>query len=99
MSILNVNREELFALVETCDAVEIEECTPPNLREFICRRLEETAPALAKTLVPKISVFDEEQMDELCGYIQETHRLIVRQARRPFRRTNGDADVAGRAPD
>jgi hypothetical protein len=92
VSMLNVTRTELFALVRTCDAIEIEECTPPNLRAFICRRLEETAPAMAKTLVPKVVGMNSEQMDELCEYIQLTHRLIVRQARRRPERLNGSAD-------
>jgi hypothetical protein len=80
MSILNITRDELFALVCTCDAIEIEECTPPNLRAFICRRLAETKPALAKALVPKVAGLDERQMGELCEYIRQTHRLIRRDA-------------------
>lgn len=78
MSILNVTHEELFALVCTCDAIEIEECTPPDLREFICRRLEQTKPALAKSLVPRVAGMDEKQMHKLCKYIRQTHRLIRR---------------------
>jgi len=78
MSILNISHEDLFALVRTCDSIEIEECTPPHLREFICRRLEETRPALAKSLTPRVAGLDEKQMHELCEYIQQTHRLIRR---------------------
>jgi hypothetical protein len=76
MSILNVSHEELFALVCTCDAIEIEVCTPPCLREFICRRLEEMQPVLAKSLAPRVAELSEKQMHELCEYIQRTHRLI-----------------------
>jgi hypothetical protein len=76
MSILKMSHEELFAIVGTCDAIEIETCTPPNLREFICRRLGETQPALAKSLAPRVAELSEKQMHELCEYIQRTHRLI-----------------------
>jgi hypothetical protein len=92
MSVLNVTCDELFALVRTCDTIHIEECTPPNLRDFICRRLEKTAPAMAKSLVPKVVGLDEHQMDELCEYIQQTHRLIARHLRRR-RRSNGPSDA------
>ena len=88
MTILNLTREEIFAAVGTCDAIKIETCTPPTLRDFICRRLEETQPALAKTLVPKVADLDEWQMGELCEYIRETHRLMLRRSRR-LRTLNG----------
>jgi hypothetical protein len=88
MSVLKLTREEIFAVVGTCDLIRIEDCTPPTLKNFICRRLEETQPALAKTLVPKVADLDEWQMAELCEYIRETHRLMVRRSRR-LRRLNG----------
>ena len=88
MSALNLTREEIFAAVGTCDAIKIEECTPPTLKGFICRRLEETQPALAKTLVPKVAELDDWQMGELCEYIRETHRLMTRRSR-GLRRLNG----------
>ncbi len=88
MSVLRLTREEIFAVVGTCDAIKIEDCTPPSLKDFICRRLEETQPALAEMLVPKVADLDDWQMAELCHYIRETHRLMVLRSRR-LRRLNG----------
>ena len=69
---------ELMEVVRTCDSIEIEECTPPYLRDFIATRLDDQFAALAK----KIRTFDDRQIDSVCEYIKLTHRLI-RKPERP----------------
>jgi hypothetical protein len=74
MSVLKLSLDELVAVVRSCDAVEITDCTPPYFQEFVARRLDPIAPALAA----KVRGLDAGQMDDLCGYIKETYRLITR---------------------
>jgi hypothetical protein len=69
---------ELMEVVRTCDSIEIEECTPPYLRDFIATRLDDQFAALAK----KIRAFDDRQIDSVCEYIKLTHQLI-RKPERP----------------
>jgi hypothetical protein len=75
---LGLTLVELMELVRTCDAIEIEECTPPYLRDFIAKRLDADFPALAA----KVRKFDDPQLDAICEYVKITHRLI-RKPRRP----------------
>ena len=74
MSVLKLSLDELVAVVRSCDSVEIADCTPPYFQEFVARRLDASAPALAG----KVRGFDAEQMDDLCEYIKQTHRLMTR---------------------
>jgi hypothetical protein len=78
--------DELVAVVRTCEMIEIPDCTPPYLQEFIAGRLTATAPLLAL----RVRGYGPEQMEELCAYIQATHRLITRPPPSPLA-TNGMA--------
>lgn len=75
MSVLNLNLDELVAVVRTCELVHLSRCNLPYLGHLIARRLDATAPALAV----KVRAFDRRQMAQLCGYIRHTHRLVLRQ--------------------
>ena len=68
---------ELMEVVRTCDSIEIENCTPPYLRDFIATRLDDQFAALAA----KTRKLNDQQMDAICEYIKITHRLIRRQSR------------------
>jgi hypothetical protein len=59
-------------VVRTCDSIEIEDCTPPYLRDFIATRLDCSAPHLALN----VRRLGDEQMDAICEYVKITHRLI-----------------------
>jgi len=63
---------ELMEVVRTCDSIEIEDCTPPYLKDFIAKRLDDQYAALAG----KIRRLNDQQMDAICEYIKITHRLI-----------------------
>lgn len=68
---------ELMEVVRTCDSIEIDDCTPPYLKDFIANRLADQYAALAA----KIRNLNEQQMDAICEYIKITHRLIRRPSR------------------
>jgi len=64
--------DELTEVVRTCDSIEIEDCTPPYLQDFIAKRLDRNYP----TLAARVRGFDSEQMDALCEHIKDTYFLI-----------------------
>lgn len=64
--------DELMEVVRTCESIEIEDCTPPYLQDFIAARLADTFPSLAA----KVRRFDADEMDQLCEYIKDTYSLI-----------------------
>lgn len=59
-------------VVRTCDSIDIEDCTPPYLQDFIAKRLEGDMPVLAA----KIRNMSAERIDGICEYVKITHRLI-----------------------
>ena len=63
---------ELMEVVRSCDSIEIENCTPPYLQDFIAKRLEGDFPALAA----RVLNLSDKQIHALCEYVQITHRLI-----------------------
>jgi hypothetical protein len=69
---LGLTLDELTEVVRTCEAIEIEDCTPPYLQEYIAKRLNKSHPALAA----KVRAFDAQQMDALCEHIKDTYFLI-----------------------
>jgi hypothetical protein len=68
---------ELMEVVRTCDSIEIEDCTPPYLKDFIAKRLDDQYAALAA----KTRKLSDQQIDAICEYIKITHRLIRRPQR------------------
>lgn len=69
---LGLALDELTEVLRTCASIEIENCTPPYLKDFIANRLDTSFPAIAA----KVRAFDSEQMDALCEHIKETYFLI-----------------------
>jgi len=69
---LGLTLDELTEVVRTCDSIEIEDCTPPYLQDFIAKRLDHSYP----TLAARVRGFDSEQMDALCEHIKDTYFLI-----------------------
>ncbi|HZL89662.1 MAG TPA: hypothetical protein VFB96_14960 [Pirellulaceae bacterium] len=69
---LGFSLDELMEVVRTCDAIEIEDCTPDYLQDFIAQRLDADFPVLAN----RVRLLNAEQMDALCEYIKDTHFLI-----------------------
>jgi hypothetical protein len=65
--------DELMEVVRTCDSIEIEDCTPDYLQDFIAQRLDANYPVLAN----RVRLLDAGQMDALCEYIKETFFLIL----------------------
>lgn len=70
--ILGFTLDELTEVVRTCDAIKIEDCNPPYLKDFIANRLDSRYPVLAA----RVRGFDSEQMDALCEHIKDTYFLI-----------------------
>ena len=71
-SSLGLTLDELMEVVRTCEAIEIEDCTPPYLQDFIATRLADAFPGLAA----RVRQLDADQMDLLCEYIKDTYSLI-----------------------
>lgn len=69
---LGLTLDELTEVLRTCESIEIEDCTPPYLKDFIAHHLDDSFPALAG----KVRDFDSAQMDALCEHIKETYFLI-----------------------
>jgi hypothetical protein len=72
MSILNFTLDELTEVVRTCESIDIAECTPPYLQDFIATRLADDFPELS-TKVRRLSA---DEMDALCEHIKDTYSLI-----------------------
>jgi hypothetical protein len=72
MTALGLTLDELMEVARTCQAIEIENYTPPYLQDFIALRLDGTFPYLSS----KVRSFDADQMDALCEYIKHTYSLI-----------------------
>jgi hypothetical protein len=64
--------DELTEGVHTCESIEIEDCTPPYLGQFIAGRPAFRFPALAS----KMRHYDDEQMHRICGLIKATYALL-----------------------
>ena len=69
---LGLTLDELTEVLRTCESIEIEDCTPPYLKDFIASHLDNSFPAIAG----KVRAFDGEHMDALCEHIKETYFLI-----------------------
>jgi hypothetical protein len=58
--------DELDQVARACASIEIEDCTPPYLQDFIAGRLEGDFPDLSA----KVRRLGPDEMDELCEYIK-----------------------------
>jgi hypothetical protein len=76
MNTLGLTLDDLAEVVRTCDAIEIESCTPPYLKDFIATRLADAFPELAT----QVRRFNEEQMRAVCKHIQATYALLRAEA-------------------
>ena len=72
MAALDLTLDELTEVVRTCRAIQIEECTPPYLQDFIAARLQMTFPELSA----KVRQFCKHQMDAICAHIKRTYELL-----------------------
>jgi hypothetical protein len=72
MPALALTLDELMEIVRTCESIEIGECTPHYLQEFIAVRLQPKHP----TLSGKVRQFAEDQMGLICEYIKRTFDLL-----------------------
>jgi hypothetical protein len=72
MNNLDLTLDDLVEVVRTCDAIEIESCNPPYLKDFIAARLMDTFPGLST----KVRGYDEEQMHGVCEHVKATFALL-----------------------
>ena len=63
---LNFTPEELEEIVRTCAMLEIDDCTPAYLQDFIATRLADSNPELST----KVRQLGPDEMDDLCEYIK-----------------------------
>jgi hypothetical protein len=67
-----ITLEELAELIRSCDAIEIDRCTPPYFQDFVAARLAERFPDLSA----KVRQLDCEQMDRLCECIKAAQAVL-----------------------
>ena len=66
--------EELRQVAGACAWVMIAPKTPPYFQQFLARRLESAAPALAR----RIAGYDAVQMEVLCEWLRRRQELLSR---------------------
>jgi hypothetical protein len=64
---LGLSRRDLVNIACVCHAIEIHECTPDYLQDFIVARLKPEWPVLAQ----KVRRLNDRQMDALCQHIKD----------------------------
>ena len=69
-----ITLEELIEIIRSCDAIEIDQCTPCYFQDFVAMRLAQRFPELST----KVRHLDSEQMDRLCQCIM-TAQAVLRQ--------------------
>jgi hypothetical protein len=67
MRMLGFSPEELDLIVQACALIEIDDCTPPYLQDFIVLRLADEDATLAH----KVRRLTADEMDELCEHIKQ----------------------------
>jgi len=72
MATANFTRNELEQILKACALLEIDDCTPPYLQDFIVRMLRTTNPPLSH----KVSRLSAEEMHKLCGFIKESQSPV-----------------------
>jgi hypothetical protein len=72
MSVANFSRWELRRIVQACAPIEIDDCTPPYLQDFIATRLADIHPELST----KIRQLSSDEMHELCEYIRQNQSPV-----------------------
>ena len=63
---LNLTPGELAEILRACAPIQIDDCTPPYLQDFIALRLADDFPELSA----KVRRLSSDEMDELCEYIK-----------------------------
>jgi hypothetical protein len=64
--------DELVELIRTCDAIEIDRCTPSYFQDFVAMRLEQSHPELST----KVRQLDSAEMDRLCECIKAAQAFL-----------------------
>lgn len=72
MKNLGLSLDDLTEVVRTCEAIEIELCNPPYLKDFIAARLSHDFPDLSS----QVHRYDEEQMHGICEHVKATFALL-----------------------
>ena len=67
-----ITLEELIEIIRSCDAIEIDHCTPSYFQDFVAMRLTKNFPELSR----KVRQLDSEQMDRLCQCIMAAQAVL-----------------------
>ena len=63
---------QLRQILRACAPIEIDECTPPYLQDFIATRLAEDDPELST----KVRQLSPDEMHDLCEYIRQNQAPV-----------------------
>jgi hypothetical protein len=72
MNHVSFTQEELDEIVWACALVEIDDCTPPYLQDFIATRLADDHPELST----KVRCLTPTEMDALCEHIKSNPSAV-----------------------
>ncbi|HEY7329876.1 MAG TPA: hypothetical protein VH592_19735 [Gemmataceae bacterium] len=72
MASRRITLDELVAIIRSCDAIEIDRCTPDYFQDFVAMRLAQSFPELSA----KVRQLDAEQMDRLCRCIKAAQAVL-----------------------
>jgi hypothetical protein len=67
-----ITLDDLIAIIRSCDAIEIDQCTPSYFQDFVAMRLAQKFPELST----KVRQLDSELMDRLCECIQAAQAVL-----------------------
>ncbi len=69
-----ISLEELIEIIRSCDAIEIDQCTPSYFQDFVATRLVQRFPELST----KVRKLESGQMDRLCACIKAAQAMLRR---------------------
>lgn len=64
--------DELCSVLRACDVIELDDCTPAYLGDFLAERVAAAEPDLSV----KLRMLDGERMDRLCECIKAAHAVV-----------------------
>jgi len=74
MGSCRITLEELIEVIRSCDAIEIDHCTPSYFQDFVATRLSQRFPELSA----KVHQLNGEQMNRLCTCIKAAQAVLRR---------------------
>jgi hypothetical protein len=72
MDSIRITLDELVEIIRSCDAIQIDDCTPSYFQDFLATRLAQSFPELSS----KVRQLDSERIDRICNLIKAAQALL-----------------------